>query len=130
MFTQSDKETLLGEFPNIKLSYENIVYKKVYNSDYIVAIPQGKKCFTWFRSFNEQMVCFIMELTNNKQIMNIQITNVCFSNELAYGTILYGTIFNNSNNKFFCIEDIFSYKGDNIERETWNSKLCKIKQKQ
>ena len=48
MLTQSEKETILREFPNIKLSYETIIYKKVYNSDYIVAIPEGKKCFAWF----------------------------------------------------------------------------------
>lgn len=126
MLTQSEKETILREFPNIKLSYETIIYKKVYNSDYIVAIPEGKKCFAWFTSFNDKMICFIMELTNNKQISDIKIANVCFSDELAYGTILYGTIFYNSDNKFFCIEDIFSYKGNNFDRMNWGEKLTKI----
>jgi hypothetical protein len=46
---------------------------------------------------------------------------------LSYGSIFYGTFFYHLHNKFFCIEDIFSYKGDNIERENWNYKLCKIK---
>ena len=126
MLTQSEKETILHEFPNIKLSYETIIYKKVYNSDYIVAIPEGKKCFAWFTSFNDKMVCLIMELKNNKQIIEIKIANTCFSDELAYGTILYGTIFYNSNNKFFCIEDIFSYRGSNLDRLNWGEKLMKI----
>jgi len=126
MLTQSEKETILREFPNIKLSYETIIYKKVYNSDYIVAIPEGKKCFAWFTTFNDKMICFIMELTNNKQISDIKIANVCFSDELTYGTILYGTIFYNSDNKFFCIEDIFSYKGNNFDRMNWGEKLVKI----
>ncbi len=126
MLTQSEKETILREFPNIKLSYENIIYKKVYNSDYIVAIPEGKKCFAWFTTFNDKMVCFIMELTNNKQISDIKIANVCFSDELSYGTILYGTIFYNLDNKFFCIEDMFSYKGNNLDRICWGEKLVKI----
>jgi hypothetical protein len=43
MLSYSDKETILTEFPNIKLSYENIVYKKVYNADMNVAIPEGVK---------------------------------------------------------------------------------------
>ena len=60
MLTQSEKETILREFPNIKLSYETIIYKKVYNSDYIVAIPEGKKCFAWFTTFNDKMICFII----------------------------------------------------------------------
>jgi hypothetical protein len=126
MLTHFDKENILKEFPNIKLSYETLVHKKVYNSDYIIAIPEGKKCFAWFTDLNNKNVCLIMELTNNKQISDIKITNACFSNELSYGTILYGTVIYNSHNKFFFIEDIFSYKGNNIDRENWGEKLTKI----
>ena len=126
MLTQLDKENILKEFPNIKLSYETVVHKKVYNSHYIIAIPEGKKCFAWFTNLNNKNVCLIMELTNNKQINDIKIMNACFSNELAYGTIIYGTVIYNSHNKFFFIEDIFSYKGNNIDRENWGEKLTKI----
>ena len=126
MLTQSDKENLLKEFPNIKLSYENITHKKVYNSDYIVAIPEGKKCFAWITSLNDKMVCLIMELVNKSNICDIKIVNACFSNDLAYGTILYGTVIYNSHNRFFFIEDIFSYKGTLVERLSWGEKLFKI----
>jgi hypothetical protein len=126
MISHTDKQQLLNVFPNIKLSYENITHKKVLNSDYIVAIPEGKKCFAWFTSVNNKMVCLIMELTNNKQIDDIKITNACFSSELSYGTILYGTVFYSSKNKFFSIEDIFCYKGNDIERMCWGEKLIKI----
>jgi hypothetical protein len=126
MLTQEDKENILKEFPNIKLSYETVVHKKVYNSDYIIAIPQGKKCFAWFTNINNKNVCLIMELINNKQINDIKITSAIFSNELAYGTILYGTVIYNSHNNFFFIEDIFTYKGNNIDRENWGEKLTKI----
>jgi len=122
-----DQENILKEFPNVKLSYENIVYKKVYNSDVILAIPEGKKCFAWFTTYNDKNVCFIMEI-KNKQIQNIRITNTCFSNELSYGTILYGTVFYHKNtNRFFAIEDIFYYKGKVLERETWGSKFTILK---
>jgi len=126
MLTQSDKENILREFPNIKLSYENITHKKVYNSDYIVAIPEGKKCFAWFTSLNDKMVCLIMELINKSNICDIKIVNACFSNDLAYGTVLYGTVIYNSHNRFFIIEDIFSYKGSLIESASWGEKLIKI----
>jgi hypothetical protein len=126
MLTQSEKESILSDFPNIKLSYENIVYNKVYNFDYVVAIPKGTKCFAWFTLFNNKEVCLIMELTNNKQITDIKLFNACFSNDLAHGTILYGTLFYTSNNRFFSIEDIFRYKGNNIERLCWGEKLTKI----
>ena len=127
MLNQTDRENIIAEFPNIKLSYENITHNKVYNSDFIVAIPEGKKCFAWFTSFNDKMVCLIMELTVYKQIHDIKIVNACFSNELGYGTILYGTLFYHMNNNFFTIEDIFIYKGNNISRENWGDKLLKIK---
>jgi hypothetical protein len=127
MLSYSDKETILSKFPNIKLSYENIVYKKVYNADMNLAIPEGIKCFAWFTTVNDNNVCLIMELTENKQVKDIKINNACFSNELSYGTILYGTVFNHLNNKFFCIEDIFSFKGNDIERENWGNKLFILK---
>jgi hypothetical protein len=123
MLSLFEQEKILNEFPNIKLSYENIAYKKVYNSDVILAIPEGKKCFAWFTINNNNNVCLIMETTSNKQIKNTRITNVCFSSELSYGTILYGTVFYYKNNNFFAIEDIFCYKGKNIERENWGNKF-------
>ena len=123
MLSHSDKENILSEFPNIKLSYENIVYKKVYNADINLAIPEGIKCFAWFTTFNNKNICLIMELTENKQIKDIKIKKACFSNELTYGTILYGTVFYHSGNEFFCIEDIFSFKGNTTEKENWGRKL-------
>lgn len=126
MLSQSDKENILSEFPNIKLSYENIIYKKVSTVDYFVAIPEGKKCFAWFTFIDDKSVCLMMELTDKKQIIDIKIINVCFSTELSYGTVLYGTLFYISQNNFFSIEDIFRYKGSDLERMNWGEKLIKI----
>ena len=126
MLTQSEKANLLKDFPNVKLSYENIIYKKVHNSDYIVAIPEGVKCFAWFTSLNDKFVCLIMELTDGNQISDIKIANACFSNDLAYGTILYGTVVYHSSNRFFYIEDIFSYKGCDVAKTCWGDKLTKM----
>jgi hypothetical protein len=126
MLSQSDKESILADFPNIKLSYENIVYKKVSQSDNVIAIPEGVKCFAWFTTFKERNICLIMELSGNKQMSDIKITNACFSHELAYGTIVYGTVFYHQFNRFFSIEDIFFYKGNDISRENWGNKLTKI----
>ena len=123
MLSHTDKEFILSEFPNIKLSYENIIYKKVYNADMNVAIPEGIKCFAWFTTLHNNNCCLIMELNEKKQIKDVKIMNACFSSELSYGTILYGTVFYHLRNKFFCIEDIFSFKGKPIERENWGDKL-------
>ena len=52
---KEDKSCLLNNFPNIKLSYETPIHKKVYNSDYILAIPDGTPCFIWFTSFKNKL---------------------------------------------------------------------------
>jgi len=128
MLTDDDKQSILLRFPNIKLSYENIVHKKVYNANINIAIPKGAKNFAWFTLFNVKNVCLIMELTNNNQIENIKITNACFSSQLSYGTILYGTIINQYNSNFFSIEDIYYFKGKKVNMDTWGNKLILMKE--
>ena len=126
MFKTLDKQMILSDFPNIKLSYENITHKKVYNSDMILVIPDGKKCFAWFTYINDKPSCLVMELAGDKNINDIKHVNACFSNELSYGTILYGTLFTHLGNRFFTIEDIFSYRDELIERKDWIYKIEKI----
>ena len=126
-------EEILNDFPSVKLSYENIIHKKVYNLDYVTAIPEGKKCFAWFTNYKNQDVCFIMELafnynnhnnhnSSNYKITNIKIMNCCFSTELSYGTIFYGTQFYKGN-IFFTIENVLYYKGKNVTSFQWGKKL-------
>jgi hypothetical protein len=128
MLTQEDKNQILSEFPDIKLSYETIIHNKVYNSDLILAIPCGIKCFAWFTTFNNKYSCILFELENNKKkiIQNIRIINTCLSKSLCYGTIIYGTLFNHLTNNFFSIEDIFLYKNRDMSSENWDSKFNKI----
>ncbi len=128
MLTEDDKISLLNDFPDIKLSYEKITHKKVYNSEYILAIPDGKKCFAWFRQYKNDYLCFILELdnTSNNKIKNIWIATTCFSSSLCYGTVLYGTIFKHHNNQFFCVENIYLNKANDVSGENWNNKLNMI----
>jgi len=127
MLSHREKEIILSDFPNVKLFYENITHNKVYNSDIILAIPEGRKSFAWFTTYNDKNVCLIMELAENKQISNIKIVNACFSSELAYGTIFYGTTFYHSHNKFFVIENIFYYKGNDVSQYNWGNKFILFK---
>jgi hypothetical protein len=126
MLNDIDKQTIITSFPNIKLSYENISHKKVYNTDMIFVIPEGKKCFAWFTYVNDKPSCLIIELGEDKNIVDVKSINACFTNEISYGTIFYGTLLYHLNNKFFSIEDIFICKGEIIERENWNYKMKKI----
>lgn len=127
MLSEQEKEQIISELPNIKLSYENITHKKVY-SNFVLAIPEGKKCFAWFTNNKNGNVCYILELKENKQIYDIKIINCCFDSSLSYGTIFYGTLFNYLNTSFFSIEDIYIYKGVNVTNYIWIKKLELCKQ--
>ena len=122
MLSDKEKEQILSELPNIKLSYENITHKKVC-FDFVLAIPEGKKCFAWFTNSNNGNVCYILELSENKKIFDIKIVNCCFNSCLSYGTVFYGTLFNYLDNNFFSIEDIFLYKGKCVSNYIWIKKL-------
>ena len=107
----------LSEFPDIKLSYENITHKKVYNSDMVMANPEGPKCFAWFTHYQDAPVCLIID--DKKQ--SIKQVLCCFKTDLAYGTIVSGTII--AKNQFFAIQDIFHYKGSDVSRKNWTDKM-------
>lgn len=125
LFTSSEKNSIMEDFPNIKLSYENLLHKKVYNTDLYLAIPQGKKCCLWFREFNNNPVCLFVEMNKNTNFhdRDIRLLNCCFNFELTYGTIIYGTYFQYNGSKFFTVEDIFYYKGEFVSNNTWKDKF-------
>ena len=125
MLTQEEKLEILNDFPNVKLSYEKTTHKKVYNFDFIMAIPEGKKCFAWFTLFKNNTVCILFELDNKnkKEFKNIKIINSCFSSSLCYGTLLFGTLFYHMNNPFFSIEDIYFYKSKDLTNYKFSYKF-------
>jgi hypothetical protein len=106
-----EKNIILKDFPKIELSYENIIHKKVYDYDIMIAIPEGISCFLWFNTYKDQNVCYLLELDGYKHVKNITIVKCSFIDSFSYGTIFYGTLFQYKQNKCFTIEDIFYYKG-------------------
>lgn len=128
MLSQEEKVDILRDFPNVKLSYEKIIHKKVYNCDLFLGIPDGKKCFAWFTVFKERMLCIILEIDdkNEKEIKHIKIASACFSSSLCYNTLFFGTLFYHMNNPFFTVEDIYLYKGNDVSYFNFNYKLNKI----
>lgn len=123
MLSDREIDLLLPEFPDIKLSYENITHNKVFKTDVVVAIPEGNKCFAWFTHYKNKNVCLIMELNAKKNITSVKRFPCCFKSDISYGTIFYGTIFIYSQTSFFTMEDIFYYKGTNVSRKTWIDKF-------
>lgn len=110
-----------------KLSYEIIAHKKVNEPDIVMAIPEGKRCLSWFTSYNSDNVCFLLELDDNNSIYRVKQLDVGFMDSLSLGlgTVFYGTLFfpNNIRNSCFCIEDIYYYKGKYYNQHPFNIKL-------
>ena len=119
-----EKQFVLSNLPITKLSYEKIIHKKVC-SDFILAIPYGRKHLVWFTIFENKNVCFLIELGERnanikEQIKEVQIIKMPFHNN---ETILYGTFFTSSEQNLFTIEDIYYYKGKIIENSPWLNKF-------
>ena len=123
---QRDMMDILKFFPNIELSYEKNLHKKVCSSNIYLTIPKGMKYFAWFKNFKKKNICFFLHLDKRKkQIKNITVFNCCFDKELCCGkgTIIYGTIFTVDTARFFNIEDLFYFRGNNLTRKTQYDKL-------
>lgn len=124
-----NKKDILSLFPKIAPSYQNIPNKKV--PSIYMAIPMGKKSYIWFTYYKDKPICFILELTINKNgIYSISSEVACFNEELCLGngTIFYGThsIINKYNN--FIIEDIYFYKGKSVIKYNVLNRLNIIKE--
>ena len=129
--TLSDTEIslVLQKFPKFELSYENITHKKVHNANVILAIPEGNRFFTWFTSYNNENICFALEIDDNNKIKSIKKLNTSFMDCLclAQGTIFYGTMFKYNDISCFSIEDIYYYKGQNYIHTSYSNKLQLLK---
>lgn len=126
MLSTNDKNNLMKRFPEIELSYENVLHKKVYTDGYFI-IPKGKKFIAWFTYFKRQNVCLFLELNRVQNVCDISIKSVCFDSSLSLGTILYGTLFTHNGANFYSIENIHYYKGNDIDRLNEMKKLDLIK---
>ena len=121
MLSDNDK-LILTKFPRIKLSYENILHKKVFKFDLLIAIPEGIKCFVWFTNENNVNVCYTLELMDGA-ITKLKREYACFNSELVFGTIMFGTKFKSKNTIFFTIENIYYYKGSSLYNLKYKNKL-------
>jgi hypothetical protein len=120
-------QNILLDFPKFELSYETMIHKKVLNTNICLAIPEGQKCFAWFTSYKHDLVCFVLEITNDKKISEIKIVITSFDDKLALGTLFYGTLFLHNGVNCFAIEDIYFYKGKHILNKNYIEKVDILK---
>ena len=121
--------SIISKFPkDFHVSYENIINNptnNIFNFDLVLAIPDGKKCFVYFTTFENRDVCFLFLLgEDNRKIVDVSVLpQISFEHSLVYGTILYGTYFDTDTKKCIAIEDIVYYKGKNISFRLFHEKL-------
>jgi len=127
MLTDIEKKNFLNRFPDVELSYDNILHKKVY-ADLFMIIPKGQKAFLWITYYYGKNVSIIMHLNHRSNVIDLEICPMCFDNCLAYGTIIYGTLFKIGEKKCFCCEDLHMYKGMMVDRFALSKKLSLFKE--
>ena len=124
MLQISEQENILKFFPKIEMCFEPIIHNTFSSKyAYVIAVPEGKKCFAWFTTYNNQNVCFLVDLSKNK----LEIVQTCFHKKLAQDTVLYGTKFTSSGKKYFSCEDIYYYKGHVVSYCCYATKLAMFK---
>jgi len=129
MLQTNNYDDILAEFPKFELSYETMSHNKVHDSDVILAIPDGDKFFVWFTVYNDENVCFLLNLDTNGKPTGLKPILTSFDDKMVYGsgTIFYGTIFTYNGVSCFCIEDLYFYKGNSFVDNTYLNKLQTIK---
>jgi hypothetical protein len=122
-------EQLLKRFPKIELCYDKVLHNKVYNdndsnNNLYILIPKGMKVYVWFTYFEDKNVCLVLSYDKEKKILNQVYNYPCvFTSECALGTIMYGTLFDYNEIKHFTCEDIFYYKGINLNEINNNNNI-------
>ena len=122
MLSKETQRVLLRRFPDIKLSYNKNINRKVY-ADYYILIPKGQKAILWFTYLHKKNCCFLLKLDYKGNIRGIEQYAMCFNTELSYGTVVYGTFIRSGMKNIFCCEDLHYYKGKHIEKKTPYEKL-------
>lgn len=125
ILSQDETYELLHRFPKIELSYETIPHKKVSPSyNVCLAIPQGKKGFLWFTYYNDDDVCFFMDMNREKKVSKIRRVDFAFDRTLSVGSIFYGSMIEFEGKvPIFMIEDLFFYKGVSMKNLFFGEKL-------
>ena len=115
MFTPEEKMQLFSRLPNLELSYEPRLHKKVYAPLYYI-IPKGPKALVWYTYWGDQNVCLLVLLNERGNYSDIRLYKSVFSDALALGTVIYGTHFIYQGNSYFSCEQLYYYKGVDVQR--------------
>tara|TARA_A100001011_G_scaffold399597_1_gene509013 strand:+ start:95 stop:1030 length:936 start_codon:yes stop_codon:yes gene_type:complete len=117
-----DKYYYINRLPDLKLSYDTILHKKVY-ADLYALVPTGNRVLAWFTYDNNKNVCLIMYLNKYNNITNIEYATVCYDKVLSYGTIIYGIYFKYQDMNYLTCQDIYYFKGIDVQNSEFKDKI-------
>lgn len=117
-------QQVMNRFPDIELSYDKMIHKKVHANFYSI-LPKGLKCVLWFTYQNDRNIPLIITFDRNNRIKDVKKYIVSFSDELCYGngTILHGVLFHSNNITNFACTDVIIYKNKRVNRYPFSKKL-------
>lgn len=125
MLDSESKRLLLRTFPDVKLSYDKLLHKKV-SADLYFLIPKGPKAFIWITHFDHRNVALVLTLDAKGSIRKIEPVVLAFNDRLALGTVLYGSLFECDGRRCFSFEDMHWLEGMNVESESMDCKLERL----
>ena len=78
-----DKYYYIKKMPQIELSYDKILHKKVHANIYTL-IPNGQKVLAWFTYDKGNNICLFMHLNYYNNITKVEPVSLCYDKELSY----------------------------------------------
>lgn len=119
---------IIRSFPKyFELCDERVIHNKVQSFDFYRIIPKGRKCFLWFKKYNDSIKLYVMEYHKYKRrFTRVYDMTACFSKDLTigrFGTICYGTMFRKDGICYFTIEDVMYHMSTKVYDKGWNTKL-------
>ena len=117
--------TLPPMFQTIELESKDIVHNV---ADIIMVIPQGTRCLFWFTLYENQPTCFVIEAIYPNRRGKIYPIVASFDKSLCYGkgTLLRGTYVHYNKMQLGAVEDMYYYKGVQIQKQTLHNRLTAL----
>tara|TARA_Y100000816_G_scaffold199685_1_gene146455 strand:- start:4496 stop:5530 length:1035 start_codon:yes stop_codon:yes gene_type:complete len=113
------------DVPLLNFVNETNAHQECYNFDLAMIIPKGKRCLFWFTTYGNQNVCIVIEAVYVNRCSHRYTVKSCFDSSLcsSSGTVLRGTYIQYKNIQIGAVEDVYVYKGRNIQNHTMNQRM-------
>ena len=119
-----DFSTVLARFPNVELSYDKTLDKKVH-ADSFALLPSGEQALLWITYIGKQRIALILKLNKFNNIVSVTPKLMAFHDNLSLGdgTLFQGIIFNYKSILHFACNDIVLHSGRYVYNKSMIDKM-------